>query len=554
MPTWQEIVADKRAQRAAGVPKDWIVTSPSADVLNVIDLPRECGLLSARELEVTETTDVDVLLKKLASGEWSSTEVTTAFYKRAIIAHQAVNPLTEIFVEKALARAKWCDDQLKANGRPVGPLHGLPISLKDQLKIKGLETSMGYVGWLGRPAEEDSVLTEILYEAGAVPFVKTNVPQTLMWGETYNNIFGRTLNPYNRNLTCGGSSGGEGALIAMKGSPLGIGSDIGGSIRIPAAMCGVYGLRPSYHRIPYYGAVNSLDGQDSLPSVFGPLSNSISGIKAFMKAVIGSKPWTKDPLAYHKPWVESEYQLSEHGGGKKLVFGIMWDDGIVLPHPPIIRALEETKKSLIAAGHEVVDWKPHRHKDLVRVLFEIFTAVGEEDFRLALDLTGEPIMYSMANVEKGPYTPPFPKDGISAFQLWQVHKRKLALRKEYLDRWQATRATTSTGRPLDAIITPAACGASAPHGQNKNNYIAYTSVYNVLNYPSLIFPVTKVDPAVDVKRSAHKFFNEDDEAWYNLYEPETWRGAPVALQLVGQPYDDEAIVGMAEIVDAALKA
>ena len=117
-------------------------------------------------------------------------------------------------------------------------------------------------------------------------------------------------------------------------------------------MNGIYGLRPSYNRIPYEGSVNSLEGQDSLPSVLGPLSTDLGGIKLFMQAVIGQNPWLKDPLSLRKHWGEDEYLLIEHGGGKKLTFGILWNDGLVVPHPPIIRALEMTRDALIAAGHD----------------------------------------------------------------------------------------------------------------------------------------------------------------------------------------------------------
>jgi amidase len=127
---------------------------------------------------------------------------------------------------------------------------------------------------------------------------------------------------------------------------------INSSIRVPAGFNGLFGLRPSSHRVPYLGSVNSLEGQESLPSVLGPMSTSLSGIKAFMQAVIGKRPWLKDPLSVRKPWVEEEYKLSEHGGGNKLVFGIMWNDGLTVPHPPIIRGMEMTKKALQAAGHE----------------------------------------------------------------------------------------------------------------------------------------------------------------------------------------------------------
>ncbi|KAJ8481087.1 hypothetical protein ONZ45_g15432 [Pleurotus djamor] len=145
-----------------------------------MDVPTTCGLLSSREIDITDTVDVSLILDQLRKGEWSSVETTTAFYKRAIVAHQLTNCLTEIFVDRALRRAKELDDYLRVNGKPVGPLHGLPISLKDQFGIKGLETIMGYAAWIGEYAESDCVLVEMLYELGAVPFVRTNVPQTLM--------------------------------------------------------------------------------------------------------------------------------------------------------------------------------------------------------------------------------------------------------------------------------------------------------------------------------------------------------------------------------------
>jgi amidase len=147
------------------------------------------------------------------------------------------------------------------------------------------------------------------------------------------------------------------------------------SIRIPASFNGLYGLRPSYHRVPYRGALNSLEGQDSLPSVLGPLSHSMSGIKVFMKAVIDAKPWRKDPLAVHKPWDQQEYELIDHGGGRELVFAILWNDGNVTPNPPIIRALEVTKKALIAAGHKGVSFVLSK-LCLFSVLFRVKLSTG----------------------------------------------------------------------------------------------------------------------------------------------------------------------------------
>ena len=124
------------------------------------------------------------------------------------------------------------------------------------------------------------------------------------------------------------------------------------SVRYPASFNGLYGLRPSAHRLPYAGCVNSLEGQDSAPSSLGPISGSLSGLREFMKAVIGQEPWRLDPLVTRKKWDEDAYRLVEHGHGKQLCFALMENDGTVLPSPPIQRALAMTAVALKAAGHK----------------------------------------------------------------------------------------------------------------------------------------------------------------------------------------------------------
>lgn len=110
----------------------------------------------------------------------------------------------------------------------MGPLHGLPISVKEMIGMKDLGLNAGYVAWWSKVATEDAHVLKILWDAGAVFFARTTQPQTMMHLETHSNLYGVTVNPYNRNLSAGGSSGGEGALVAMRGSVLGVGSDIGG--------------------------------------------------------------------------------------------------------------------------------------------------------------------------------------------------------------------------------------------------------------------------------------------------------------------------------------
>ena len=114
----------------------------------------------------------------------------------------------------------------------------------------------------------------------------------------------------------------------------------------------MYGLRPSYERLPYCNAVNAQEGQESISSVLGPMTNSLSGLRRFTKAIIDAKPWNRDPLAVRKPWNGREYELEEHGHGVGMCFAIMWDNDAVKPHPPLIRAMQLTKAALEAAGHK----------------------------------------------------------------------------------------------------------------------------------------------------------------------------------------------------------
>jgi amidase len=141
------------------------------------------------------------------------------------------NCITELLPERALSRAKELDDYFVQHQKPIGPLHGLPISVKEMIGMKGLGLNAGYVAWWGKTASEDAHVLQILWNAGAVFYARTTQPQSMMHLETDNNLYGVTVNPYNRDVSAGGSSGGEGALIGMRGSCLGIGSDVGGKLK-----------------------------------------------------------------------------------------------------------------------------------------------------------------------------------------------------------------------------------------------------------------------------------------------------------------------------------
>lgn len=273
----------------------------------------------------------------------------------------------DIFIDVALEHASILDAYYRKHNKPIGPLHGLPISLKDQFHVKGAETTMGYVGWIGtfegqkgtgKERHLESQLVTDLRQLGAVFYCKTAVPQSLMTPETHNNIIGYLLNPKNRHLSAGGSSGGEGALLGLRGSPVGMGTDIGGSIRIPASFNGLYGLRASTGRLTYEGTPNSMDGQESVPSVVGPLATTIRSLAFVMKAILSKKPWLHDPMVIELPWREDHERrlhaiIGKLESSERLSFGVMRRDDVVLPSPPIRRAIEIVVKALENAGHEV---------------------------------------------------------------------------------------------------------------------------------------------------------------------------------------------------------
>ena len=225
---------------------------------------------------------------------------------------------------------------------------------------------MGYIGYLGQIEERNSIIVDELLSLGAVLYVKTALPQTLMMGITHSHLIGKTVNPLNRELSCGGSSGGEGSLIAMKGSICGLGTDIGGSIRLPSAANGIYGLKPSDGRLPYGLLKNSLDGQESVASVIGPMTRSLSNIQYFFKAILETKPWLVDPKVLNMPWREDLFQ---EGQSKKLAFGVIQFDHIVHLTPPVQRAINLAIDALKKAGHEVIPWDTTDHPEVKKNSF-----------------------------------------------------------------------------------------------------------------------------------------------------------------------------------------
>ncbi|KAK2798971.1 hypothetical protein FQN51_007199 [Onygenales sp. PD_10] len=530
--TWESVGAAKREELLSSIPSEWTIPTdifPPQSQLDVTTFPTESGWFTPAELEITNSTAVQIL-EKTTTGVWSAENVTRAFCKRAAAAHQLTNCLSETLFPEALASAKALDAHFAATGKPIGPFHGLPVSLKDNFNIIGKDSSLGFTAWVNDPATYNSTLVDLLRAAGAVLYVKTNVPTAMMIAETVNNVFGRTTNPRNRLLTSGGSSGGESALIVFGGSALGVGTDIGGSLRIPAACTGIFTLRPSFGRFPNSLTKSGLAGQESVLSVNGPMAPTLEGIKLFASTVTNSEPWLKDPKCIPIPWRAVERK-------QKLKLAVLWDDGIVRPTPPVRRALKETVEKLRKAGHEVVDWPSTGHPEGNDILDRFFLSDGGETVQDILASAGEPIRPEMDRYGRA-------KDsGVRA--LWALHVERNTLQREYMERWNACEG-------LDGLLTPTCPFATVEHTRYK--HVAYTGVYNILDYSCLSFPTgISADAAVDVPAPADEVplskVDGDVQAEYNAAAV---HAMPVSLQLVGRRLEEEKVLMMGEVVLEAL--
>jgi amidase len=245
--------------------------------------------VSDRDLCFTPATALQRLYR---TRKVSPLEVMQAVLARIDAVNPRVNAYVTLVRESALAEAKKATAGLARRSAALGPLHGVPVSIKDLTPTKGIRTTWGSKIFEHHVPEADALYVERLKRAGAIVVGKTNTPEFGAGGNTFNAVFGVTRNPWNTALTCGGSSGGAAVALATGMGPLAQGSDLGGSLRTPAAFCGVVGFRTSPGLIPVYP---SELGWDSL-SVTGPMARTVSDVALMLSTMAG--PDDRAPLSY----------------------------------------------------------------------------------------------------------------------------------------------------------------------------------------------------------------------------------------------------------------
>lgn len=504
------------------------------------------------------------LLEALSTGKISSLRATAAYIRCAVLAQRTVNNVSEFLPEKAFQMATKADEYLKSTGKTLGQLHGLPFSLKDMVHLKDHVSNFSCCALVDNVMEYDCLAARIIEDEGAVFYQRTTQPQFLMHMETDSNIYGITVNPHNIKLSVGGSSGGEGASLAFGSSCVGLGTDIGGSIRGPAAMCGrnfdkqckeassgpAIGWKPTSNLLPVNDCYNPNAGAEAIAPAIGPLARTFEIGELVSRVMVDAKPWTTLPELSNKPWDADVYK-----GKKKLKIGVLDDDGVVRIQPPMKRALDELKAKLQKVGSidgveiEVVDWKPYKHDLAFSFQFLYFEDGLLKETNL-LKQTGEPpVPLAKANIELIEEECNRASGGLGISQgltinrLWELNTQKYNWRYEYLDLWKKS--------GCDILLCPSHAGTAQPH--YGTTYVGYTLFLNMLDWPGLTFQVDKQDPAVDKKyEGEYEPRNEHDKGYYERYDPELFAGAPIALQIAAPRSRNEEVIEAFKILQKVL--
>ena len=314
--------------------------------------------------ELCFTTAVE-LARRIARREVSVTEVVRAHLAQIDRVNPKVNAIVTLTAERALEEARARDAAL-ARGETPGPLFGLPVVHKDLVPTRGIRTTYGSPIYRDHVPDEDALIVERLRAAGAVTLGKSNTPEFGAGSQTFNEVFGRTLNPYDPTKTCGGSSGGAAVALACGMVPIADGSDMGGSLRNPAAFCNVVGLRPAPGRVPVWPSASAW-----MPfSVQGPMARTVADAALLLSAIAGPDP--RSPIAVREPGERFRAPLHRDFRGVR----VAWSRN--LGGLPIDRrvtaALEPQRKTFDTLGCLVEDGEPDFTD--AREIFQTWRAVA----------------------------------------------------------------------------------------------------------------------------------------------------------------------------------
>lgn len=449
------------------------------------------------------------LARAIRNKEISSTELVNACLQRIEAVNPSLNAVVQLAADSALKQARAADESL-ARGQINGPLHGVPITLKDNIEAAGIICTGGTQGRADYIPQKDATVVARLRAAGAIVLGKTNLPEFCQAYESDNVLYGRTNNPYNLAHTSGGSSGGEAAIIAAGGSPLGLGTDGGGSLRWPAHCCGIASIKPTTGRMARTGHVPSPGGLLDSFWQGGPLSRYVEDLYLGLK-IISGVDW-HDPAVVPMPLLNpDEVNL------KALRLAVHTDNGIVSPTPETEAAVKAAASALAETGLAVVEERPPVIDQTHEIYYGLLCADGGAGMEGLLQRCGttrpHPFMQRLQAVRKARA---LTTAQLTALVFW-------------LDTFRS--AMLSFMENYDVILCPVSSHPAVAHGatfapeEELPGYapiFSYTMTYNMTGWPGVVVRVGT--------------------------SPE---GLPIGVQIVARPWREDVALAVARQLETA---
>jgi Asp-tRNA(Asn)/Glu-tRNA(Gln) amidotransferase A subunit family amidase len=454
------------------------------------------------------------MAEQVRAGEISPVELVDAHLARIEKLDPKVNAFVSVDADRARARAKAAEAAVTAPGgkNALGSLHGVPISIKSSVDVAGLPCECGSELRKGNLPESDAPLVARLRGAGAIILGNTNVPEFLMAYETDNSLYGRTNSPWDLARTPGGSSGGEAAAIAAGCSAGGVGSDGGGSIRIPAHFAGICGLKPTPGRIPSTAHFPGSAGPFSYLGVVGPMARTVRDVERLFEVMAGPDPGdpASAPVALRR-WKDDEV--------RRFRVAYFEEDGTVPVTPETVAAVRKAAEALRDQGFEVEAWRPENLDRVWQYWWNLFGRAGQMAFSPMLDGHDSAISPLLRE-----------------FRRWVAEEKPLGgpeLLNTLLGRDVLRNAFLAKMERFPMLLCPVCAVPAFKHGERewsvgggrKVEYLkamAYSQWFNLLGNPAAVVPVGA--------------------------SPE---GLPIGVQVVGRPWEEEAVLAVAAKIEDA---
>ena len=521
-------------------------------------------------IEEVLNSDVTNLKKLLDNRRLTSEQLLNIYSKRAITIGFEHELITDVNYEESLKVAKECDKirNTKYANKPIkdneGLLFGIPLSIKDLFEMKGFDSNFGCGSLCNKPKTEDGYIIRLLRTEGAIPFVRSNIPQVAFALECQNSVYGKGLNPWNKSRTPGGSSGGEAGLVAARCSPLGLGSDMGGSIRAPSTFCGVYGFKPSSKRVTIKGHAHVSKAFDGLsmfvPISVGPLAKSTDDVILMMKCILNENFHREnkfkdggDSFFTPIPWNEKLFLEKKH-----YRIGYLRNTDFMPVSTSFIRAIDETAEALKSQGHNMIEVELGFMNEVQSLFYQALTAdpdlgvfhdavleQGLDDnlFKNLLLIIGLPtwlknflkkLAYGCLDMPRvgGLMESTNPKSTRGLLELMSSIK---SLRDKFTKWWSVYN--------IEALIIPNIGMPAFKHGLSGDISVfgAYTMLANLLDLPAGAVPITVIGENETVYDEKIRSNNDmiTKKARENLKESQ---GMPVGIQVITPFMEEEKCV------------